>query len=128
MTIDTVLEPHGPSMYTLSMIMTYYFWKCTSLTFKCTLFTYNHAVNNSPLYINPRNISMKYLHIQLFSKDYDEWSSLGVDGWSYDEVLPFFKKSENYVNELPQNDSKKTRPLDFKNIIFFICLKRKTHY
>ncbi|EGF30086.1 oxidoreductase, GMC family [Oxalobacteraceae bacterium IMCC9480] len=27
--------------------------------------------------------------------DYDEWASLGCDGWSYAEVLPYFKKSEN---------------------------------
>jgi choline dehydrogenase len=27
--------------------------------------------------------------------DYDHWASLGNSGWSYDEVLPFFKKSEN---------------------------------
>ncbi|HEX3035371.1 MAG TPA: choline dehydrogenase [Thermodesulfobacteriota bacterium] len=27
--------------------------------------------------------------------DYDRWASLGNRGWSYDEVLPFFKKSEN---------------------------------
>lgn len=26
--------------------------------------------------------------------DYDHWASLGNEGWSYDEVLPFFKKSE----------------------------------
>ena len=40
------------------------------------------------------------------SGDYDEWKSLGVDGWSYEEVLPFFKKSENYVDELSENNSK----------------------
>lgn len=26
--------------------------------------------------------------------DYDEWVSLGADGWSFDEVLPYFKKLE----------------------------------
>lgn len=27
--------------------------------------------------------------------DYDEWAAAGNPGWSYDEVLPYFKKSEN---------------------------------
>jgi len=27
--------------------------------------------------------------------DYDHWSSLGNPGWSYDEVLPWFKRAEN---------------------------------
>src|SRR3954465_15861723 len=27
--------------------------------------------------------------------DYDEWAALGCDGWSYDEVLPYFKRSED---------------------------------
>lgn len=27
--------------------------------------------------------------------DYDEWAALGNAGWSYDEVLPYFKKSEH---------------------------------
>jgi choline dehydrogenase len=29
-------------------------------------------------------------------QDYDEWSSLGNKGWSYEEVLPYFKKSEHH--------------------------------
>ncbi|XP_073960977.1 glucose dehydrogenase [FAD, quinone]-like [Choristoneura fumiferana] len=28
-------------------------------------------------------------------RDYDDWAALGNNGWSYREVLPFFKKSEN---------------------------------
>ncbi|EOD78828.1 Choline dehydrogenase [Grimontia indica] len=27
--------------------------------------------------------------------DYDHWASLGNQGWSYDECLPYFKKAEN---------------------------------
>ncbi len=34
--------------------------------------------------------------------DYDLWSSLGNKGWSYDEVLPYFIKSEN--NQRISND------------------------
>jgi choline dehydrogenase len=28
-------------------------------------------------------------------EDYNKWSQLGNKGWSYDDVLPYFKKSEN---------------------------------
>jgi choline dehydrogenase-like flavoprotein len=28
--------------------------------------------------------------------DYDTWSQFGNRGWSYDAVLPYFKKSEHY--------------------------------
>jgi len=27
--------------------------------------------------------------------DYDEWATMGNDGWSYDDVLPYFKRSED---------------------------------
>jgi choline dehydrogenase len=30
-------------------------------------------------------------------EDYDHWASLGNDGWSYREVLPYFKRSERYA-------------------------------
>ena len=29
--------------------------------------------------------------------DYDGWEAIGAKGWSYEDVLPYFKKSENYV-------------------------------
>ena len=27
-------------------------------------------------------------------RDYDEWAALGCDGWSWDEVLPYFRRAE----------------------------------
>lgn len=29
--------------------------------------------------------------------DYDRWAQMGLAGWSYDEVLPYFKRSETHV-------------------------------
>ncbi len=35
------------------------------------------------------------IYIRAQREDYDHWAALGNDGWSYDEVLPYFKKSED---------------------------------
>lgn len=32
--------------------------------------------------------------------DFDGWKNLGNEGWSYDEVLPIFKKSENFAGDV----------------------------
>ena len=31
-------------------------------------------------------------------QDYDLWDSMGCDGWSYKDVLPYFIKSESTSN------------------------------
>ncbi|MEM6801330.1 MAG: GMC family oxidoreductase N-terminal domain-containing protein [Bacteroidota bacterium] len=38
------------------------------------------------------------IYIRGNKADYDEWSALGNKGWSYEEVLPFFKKSQHNEN------------------------------
>lgn len=42
------------------------------------------------------------LYIRGHRCDYDHWSALGNSGWSYDEVLPYFKKAEH--NEVINNE------------------------
>ena len=37
------------------------------------------------------------LYVRGHRSDYDLWAESGCEGWSYDEVLPFFRKAENNV-------------------------------
>jgi choline dehydrogenase len=36
------------------------------------------------------------LYVRGNPADYDNWAQMGCRGWTYDEVLPFFRKSETY--------------------------------
>ena len=37
------------------------------------------------------------LYVRGHAADFDGWAQMGCRGWSYDEVLPYFRKSENYI-------------------------------
>ncbi|SEF77532.1 GMC family oxidoreductase [Jhaorihella thermophila] len=61
------------------------------------------------------------LYVRGQRQDYDGWAEAGCDGWSWDEVLPYFRKAENNVrgeNEfhgasgpLHVSDQKAPRPI-----------------
>ena len=36
------------------------------------------------------------IYIRGHARDYDQWSQMGLRGWSYAEVLPYFKRSETF--------------------------------
>ena len=42
------------------------------------------------------------LYVRGHKWDYDHWSQLGNEGWSYEEILPYFKKAEH--NEMFDNN------------------------
>ena len=37
------------------------------------------------------------VYVRGHASDYDQWRQLGLDGWSYADVLPYFKRSEHRV-------------------------------
>jgi choline dehydrogenase len=38
------------------------------------------------------------LYVRGNRADYDQWQQMGLRGWGYDDVLPYFMKSENHVD------------------------------
>lgn len=36
------------------------------------------------------------IYIRGHARDYDQWRQMGLTGWGYDDVLPWFKKAEKY--------------------------------
>ena len=94
-----------------------------------TKFDYDYAttpqknMKNRELYL-PRGKALggsssinAMIYIRGSKHDYNEWSALGNEGWSYDEVLPYFKKSENQeaINDEYHNQG---GPLNVTNRIY----------
>ena len=55
------------------------------------------------------------LYVRGHRWDYDHWSELGNQGWSYDEVLPYFKKAE-HNEEFDNNFHGQNGPLNVSKI------------
>ncbi len=64
------------------------------------------------------------LYVRGHRWDYDHWASLGNEGWSYDDVLPLFKRAENQERGAdnfhgtggPLNVAEQTSPRGFTDI------------
>jgi choline dehydrogenase len=60
------------------------------------------------------------LYVRGNPADYDGWAQMGCRGWSYEEVLPFFRKSETYRGDGDPEYRSKGGPLiveDYRTIL-----------
>ena len=53
--------------------------------------------------------------------DYDRWEQMGAKGWSYKDVLPYFKKSEDYQDYVGDGDR------DFHGYGGFLNVEKGSH-
>jgi len=44
------------------------------------------------------------LYVRGNARDYEEWKDMGLEGWGYQDVLPFFKKSEDFVGQVEDKE------------------------
>ena len=51
------------------------------------------------------------LYVRGQSQDFDHWRQLGNTGWSWDDVLPYFKRAENWNGDNPCEDRGNCGPL-----------------
>jgi choline dehydrogenase len=75
------------------------------------------------------------LYVRGHASDYDHWRQLGNEGWSYDDVLPYFKKAEHndrgpsefHGVEGPLNVADQTDPLTINDNFIRACAQLGHH-
>jgi choline dehydrogenase len=49
------------------------------------------------------------IYIRGHARDYDQWRQMGLEGWAYKDVLPYFKRSESLEGGKSPNPPIRTR-------------------
>src|SRR3546814_9649617 len=60
------------------------------------------------------------IFIRGLREEYDRWRQMGNIGWGYDDVLPFFKKFENFRSEEHTSELKSLMRISYA----VFCLKK----
>jgi len=62
------------------------------------------------------------IHIRGHRRDFDDWAQAGCQGWSWDEVLPYFRRSESHWLGASRHHGDQgpvqVRPIDTRRLLF----------
>ena len=72
-------------------------WIVYSLVHACVLLLQQCRLTSAKILGGSSSIDCM-LYIRGSRHDFDKWETIGCSGWSYENVLPYFMKSENNVN------------------------------
>jgi len=66
------------------------------------------------------------LYIRGNRRDFDQWADFGNSGWSYEEILPYFRKSEDQRNPYLARNKRYHGTGEFSNIqVWSLCVHLK---
>ena len=65
----------------------------------CTTFENSKCLLHRGKVVGGTSVINDMIYARGNKQDFDDWYSLGNDGWAYEDVLPYFKKSERAVDE-----------------------------
>ena len=89
-----------PALHTTFNVNSPYVWKYKTEPHKhmCKTCWEKRSVHNYGKCLGGSSALNFMNYVRGHSADYDEWASFGNEGWSFKDVLPYFKKSEKFHN------------------------------
>lgn len=98
---DILLDVHTPLFFPKLRNDPYIDWMYHTVPQKHACASLKHEKSSWPAgkMLGGSSSTNGMIHVRGNKADYDAWEKNGAEGWSYEDVLPYFKKSENYYGE-----------------------------
>ncbi|KAL3265763.1 hypothetical protein HHI36_009964 [Cryptolaemus montrouzieri] len=101
-------------------------YNTTSQTTSCLGMNHNQCVYPRGRVIGGSGTINALMYVRGNKNDFDNWQELGNPGWSYDNLLPYFKKSEHY--EIEDGDKQFHSTTGLWNVTYFTPPEPVTQY
>ena len=95
-----LLEVGGPETHLMDIPGMYSYWP-PEVSYDFTTTPQKNICNNTGCYVpcgkclGGSSSINGMIYVRGSPMNFDEWAAMGNEGWSYEDVLPYFKKSEN---------------------------------
>lgn len=95
---DTLLDIHVPLSFPKLRHNPYIDWMYLTTPQKhaCGSLKYEKSAWSGSKVLGGSSSTNDMIHVRGNRADYNAWEKMGAEGWNYEDVLPYFKKSESY--------------------------------